>query len=113
MNNTRYDKKNFKNHNADLLKNKDRLEFVKENIDIIDETVKECCIGCNKENDVYMLPMTALDETITCCEIQVPENNKGKFKFLSEYADILSLIRTLHIPKVVLKNLYFDTCKIE
>ena len=48
-------KNNFKNYNADLLKNKDRLELVKENIGITDETIKECSIGYDKENDINIL----------------------------------------------------------
>ena len=106
VNNAKYDKKSFKNYNADLLKNKDRLKLVKENIGITDETIKECSIGYDKENDVYMLPMTALDGIITGYEIRVPENNKGKFKFLTKtkgYADTpekcLSKINNPENPK--------------
>lgn len=56
-----------------------------------------------------MLPMTALDGTITGYEIRVPENNKGKFKFLTKtkgYADApekcLSKINNPKNPKNVL-----------
>lgn len=87
---TKYDTNSVDKYSSNLFKNKEMLELVKENTGLTEETIKECKIGYDSENNVFLLPMVALDNTITGYEIRVPENNKGKFKFLSKtkgYAD--------------------------
>lgn len=80
----KYDTNNIEKYSSNLLKNKEMLELIKENVGLSEDTIKECQIGYDKENNVFLLPMIALDESITGFEIRVPENNKGKFKFLSK-----------------------------
>ncbi len=80
----KYDTNNIDKYSSNLFENKEMLELVKENVGLSDDTIKECQIGYDKENNVFLLPMIALDGSITGFETRVPENNKGEFKFSSK-----------------------------
>lgn len=87
---TKYDTGSTEKYSSNLLNNNKMLELVKENTGLTEETIKECKIGYDVENDVFLIPMIALDNTVTGYEIRTPENHKGKFKFISKtkgYAD--------------------------
>lgn len=87
---TKYDTGSTEKYSSNLLNNNKMLELVKENTGLTEETIKECKIGYDAENDVFLIPMIALDNTVTGYEIRTPENHKGKFKFISKtkgYAD--------------------------
>ena len=79
---TKYDTDSTKKYSSNLLNNNKMLELVKENTGLTNETIKECKIGYDVENDVFLIPMIALDNTVTGYEIRTPENEKGKFKFI-------------------------------
>ena len=81
---TKYDTGSTKKYSSNLLNNNKMLELVKENTGLTNETIKECKIGYDVENDVFLIPMIALDNTVTGYEIRTPENHKGKFKFISK-----------------------------
>ena len=87
---TKYDTGSTEKYSSNLLNNNKMLELVKENTGLTEETIKECKIGYDVENDVFLIPMIALDNTVTGYEIRTPKNHKGKFKFISKtkgYAD--------------------------
>ena len=90
-------------YSSNLFNNKKMLELVKETTGLSEETIKECKIGFSKENKVFVLPMIALDGTATGLEIRVPENHKGKFKFICKtkgYAkDIEKCLSKINSPK--------------
>ena len=77
-----YGEKDIERYSSNLFNNKKMLELVKEATGLSEEVIKECKIGFSKESKVFVLPMIAIDDTITGLEIRVPENHKGKFKFL-------------------------------
>ena len=90
LNKAKYDTCNLEKYSSNLLNNNKMLELVKKNTGLTEETIKECKIGYDTENDVFLIPMIAIDNTVTGYEIRVPQNNKGTFKFLSKtkgYAD--------------------------
>lgn len=77
-----YGEKDIERYSSNLFNNKKMLELVKEATGLSEEVIKECKIGFSKESKVFVLTMIAIDDTITGLEIRVPENHKGKFKFL-------------------------------
>lgn len=77
-----YSEKDIERYSSNLFNNKKMLELVKESTGLSEEVIKECKIGFSKEGKVFVLPMIAIDDTITGLEIRIPENHKGKFKFL-------------------------------
>lgn len=77
-----YSEKDIEKYSSNLFNNKKMLELVKEATGLSKEVIKECKIGFSKESKVFVLPMVAIDDTITGLEIRIPENHKGKFKFL-------------------------------
>lgn len=77
-----YSKNDLEKYNLQLFQNKEMLELVKNETGLSENVIKECKIGYCEQNKVFVLPMIALDNSITGLEIRIPENNKGKFKFL-------------------------------
>jgi len=98
-----YNENYIENYSSNLFNNKKMLELVKDVTGLTEETIKECKIGFSKENNVFVLPMFALDGTIIGLEIRVPENHKGKFKFICKtkgYAkDIEKCLSKINSPK--------------
>lgn len=77
-----YSKENIEKYNSNLLKNKKMLELVMNETGLSEDIIKECKIGFVEENQMFTLPMIALDDSITGLEFRVAENHKGKFKFV-------------------------------
>lgn len=102
-----YSEKDIERYNSNLFNNKKMLELVKEATGLSEEVIKECKIGFSKESKVFVLPMIAIDDTITGLEIRVPENHKGKFKFIcktKDYAkDVEKCLSKINSPKEVKK----------
>lgn len=98
-----YSEKDIEKYSSNLFNDKKMLELVKESTGLTEETIKECKIGFSKESKAFVLPMIALDDTVTGLEIRVPENHKGKFKFICKtkgYAkDIEKCLSKINSPK--------------
>lgn len=80
------------------------LELVKEATGLSEEVIKECKIGFSKESKVFVLPMIAIDDTITGLEIRVPENHKGKFKFCVKQKVIQKILKNVYLKSIPLKK---------
>lgn len=98
-----FSEKDIERYSSNLFNNKTMLELVKESTGLSEETIKECKIGFSNENKVFVLPMIALDGTVTGLEIRMPENHKGKFKFLCKTkgyaANIEKCLSKINSPK--------------
>ena len=77
-----YSKENIEKYSSNLLKNKKMLELVMNETSLSEEVIKECKIGFVEDNQMFTLPMIALDDSITGLEFRIAENHKGKFKFV-------------------------------
>lgn len=80
----KYDKQSIEQYSNNLFKNKNMLNLVKDVTGLSEDVIKECKIGFIESNKIFSLPMFALDNSITGLEFRVPENHKGKFKFLAK-----------------------------
>lgn len=96
-----YSEKDIERYNSNLFNNKKMLELVKEATGLSEEVIKECKIGFSKESKVFVLPMIAIDDTITGLEIRVPENHKGKFKFICK---TLRMLKNVYLKSIPLKK---------
>lgn len=98
-----YSEKDIEKYSSNLLNDKKMLELVKEATGLSEEVIKECKIGFSKESKVFVFPMVALDDTVTGLEIRVPENHKGKFKFICKTKgytkDIEKCLSKINSPK--------------
>ena len=98
-----FSEKDIERYSSNLFNDKQMLKLVKESTGLSVETIKECKIGFSNENKVFVLPMITLDGTVTGLEIRVPENHKGKFKFICKtkgYAkDIEKCLSKINSPK--------------
>lgn len=69
---------------SDLFKNKEMLELLKSETALNEYIIKECKLGFHNKKKLFTLPMYALDNSLTGFELRIPENHKGKFKFISK-----------------------------